>query len=228
MRLPVMPSSSVRASEGGQRFHRVPGEPSLSVMDINAGRQDASGPAFSKFITPYLLREADRTSSRTWPHSAQGVTGSGMSEGGTSMRSDRSECIQVMTKIPQPPAAQSGPLELRPTRSRMQGSRGARPASPCPRPAVPAAVPGGSAVRLAAPASRRARLQRCARQPRHELLAQTVAALWEALAAAVNPPLSPEQFGLSGLGFEDPGKLWVPKRCKRCVNPILSSQGLKR
>ncbi len=39
-----------------------------------------------------------------------------------------------------------------------------------------------------------------------ELLAQTVAALQEALAAAVKPPLSPEQLGLPGQGYQDPGK----------------------
>lgn len=39
-----------------------------------------------------------------------------------------------------------------------------------------------------------------------ELLAQTVAALQETLAAAVKPPLSPEQLGLPGQGFQDPGK----------------------
>ncbi len=39
-----------------------------------------------------------------------------------------------------------------------------------------------------------------------ELLAQTVASLQEALAAAVKPPLSPEQLGLPGQDFQDPGK----------------------
>ncbi len=39
-----------------------------------------------------------------------------------------------------------------------------------------------------------------------ELLAQTVAALQEALVAAVKPPLSPEQLGLPGQGFQVTGK----------------------
>jgi hypothetical protein len=81
------------------------------------------------------------------------------------------------------------------------------------------AVPGSPASSRRA--RRCARQQRCALQPRRarvppcprrELLAQTVAALWEALAAAVNLPLSPEQLGLPGRGFEDLGKLWVPRR----------------
>jgi hypothetical protein len=83
------------------------------------------------------------------------------------------------------------------------------------------AVPGSSAVPRSrarippCPASRCARQPRRARVPpcpRRELLAQTVAALWEALAAAVNPLLSPEQLGLPGRGFEYLGKLWVPRR----------------
>jgi len=39
-----------------------------------------------------------------------------------------------------------------------------------------------------------------------ELLAETLASLQEALAAAVKPPRSPEQLGLPGQGFQDPGK----------------------
>ena len=47
-----------------------------------------------------------------------------------------------------------------------------------------------------------------------ELLAQTVAALQEALAAAVKPPLSP------GQGFEDPGK----PQCARVAGQFLTSR----